>query len=167
MANPGPFTVQSPTQVHQYPPYSPQGKSRNHYNGDPQSHPPPQTPPFQPPNLSQSPHFSHPSIALTTSLNVNGNNLGIGPQSQHYQSTAASPPYNLQRPYSNQQATSHTGVIYSSSPPPHAHPSSRQGSMIQSPTQDGDRLPTLTNGSSMIPDVSTAQSRPRSSEVSK
>lgn len=130
-----PFTVQSPTQSGRFVPYSPTSKSNN-YNFD-HFQAPPQTPPsFPPATLAQSPHFGHPPADSSppSVMNVNGHHRPDA--SPQYQTNSTSPHQQHSRIISGPMPGSNGHPPYGNIPSSHAHPSSRQGSLVLSPNHE-------------------------------
>lgn len=98
---------------------------------------------------------------------MNGNSSHPPDSVSQYQSTNTPAPYQLQRTYSGQLVAANLPPSFGSSPPPHAHPSSRQSSLAQSPTQEKERMLTMSNGGIPAQDSMTGQPRPASQEVGR
>lgn len=137
----------------QYPPYSPQRPNFFHepYNNTSQTYQPnahyPQSPrrpnigsPLPPPSSTIPQHVGAPSP---------------------YQPLTSSPTYQPQRPFSSHHHHNVMSTPYEAPSSTHAHPHSRQGSLLQSPTRD---YTPLTNGTSRDP--LQAEARPQSQGVS-
>jgi chromatin-remodeling ATPase INO80 len=167
MAGGQPFTGQSPTQSARFVTYSPTSKSNN-YNYD-QYQPPPHTPPsFPPATLAQSPHFGHPLAVPSPTSMMNGNGHLHSDAPAQYQINPTSPHHQHSRPFSSSMNGPNGHPAYNNVASSHAHPSSTQGSLPVSPTQDytptmnSQRL-NMTNSGDL---TSAAQpSRPSSQEV--
>lgn len=166
MSGSTPYPARSPNaQSHPYaPPYSPTHASRPYYTHDYQQIPPPpphvmQTPPFAPASLVRSPHLGRP---LASPLPPPSNGLPPPPtnSSTAYQVTS-SPPYPVQqRTYSGHLVQAGMAHHYDGTPSSHTHPSSRQGSILQSPIRD--QFP-VQNGVSR--EHYQSESRPQSKDV--
>jgi hypothetical protein len=163
MSGSAPFpAARSPTQSNHFPPpYSPTHSNRPYYNHEyPQ--PPPQhvmqtPPPFPPASLVHSPHHARPG--LTSPLPPPSSSLPPPPPGNStYQPLTSSPPYPIQRTYAG-----HMGNMpapYEGTPTSHAHPSSRQESVLQSPIREHHPMP---NG--LLREHQASDLRPQSKEV--
>jgi chromatin-remodeling ATPase INO80 len=161
MSGGAPFTAQSPSQSH----YSPTNLSRPSFYSHEQYPPPQRTPPpFPPPTLTHSPHYSRPPALGSPLAASHANIASHSGSAQPYQPPTSSPPYQLQRSFSGQLVPSTIPASYEHTPPSHAHPSSRQGSMIHSPVREhhAQMVPTVNGGGH---DIATFDSRPKSQEV--
>lgn len=157
-------TIRSPTQTNHFVPYSPTNKSRTYFNHEQYSAPPQTPPPFTPATLARSPHFgSHPTMPSPPTA-INGHGPHPSEAGQLYQSNPASSPYQLQRTYSGQLIPAHNPPVVGA-PSSHAHPSSRQGSVIQSPIRDHHKDLNGSVQGFAVHDSSMHLNRPRSEEV--
>ena len=164
MSGAPPFTVQSPTQTSQFVPYSPTNKSRPFFNHE-QFQPTPQTPPpFPPPTLARSPRFGPPPPMAPSLPSVNGHGPHSSDSTQQYQTSITPPQYQLHRTYSGQLVAANVPPAFGSTPPSHAHPSSRPGSMVQSPPGDQDVLSRASVNGFASADLESQQPRPKSQE---
>ena len=167
MSGSTPYAARSPTQSNPYPPYSPTHPNRPFYNHEYQQIPPPppashvmQTPPpFAPASLAHSPHhgrsLASPIVAPNSSLPPPPPGSSVA-----YSQVTSSPPYGLQRTYSGHLVQTAMPPPYEGTPSSHAHPHSRQGSIIQSPVRE--HYP-LQNG--FPRDQPQSNSRPQSKDV--
>ena len=167
MSGSAPYAVRSPTLSNPYPPpYSPTHPNRPYYTHDYQQIPPPpphvmQTPPpFAPASLVHSPHLGR---SLASPVPASNNSIAPPPppsSSTSYQQVNSSPPYSLPRTYSGHLVQTGMMPPYDGTPSSHAHPPSRQGSVIQSPVREHYRL---QNGTPR--EQPQSDSRPQSKEV--
>lgn len=147
-----PYNAQSPTQQHRFGPYDSPSKNRPFYPNNeqppaqqqPQHHQyPPQTPPaFGPSSISRSPHFSHASSPMPSSLPPPLNGAAPPshpphPDSSQYQapSAAGTPQLPFPRPFSSSVLPGNGASPYGPSTP-HGHPSSRPEGHSQSPSRE-------------------------------
>lgn len=155
--------VRSPSQTNHF--YSPPNKSRPFFKTEQYSGPPQTPPPFTQTTLAHSPHYGpHPVVPSPLPV-VNGHGAHPQEATQHYQTNTGSPPYQLQRTYSGQLIPAHNLSAIAGTQPSHAHPVSRQSSLIRSPAEEHDKeLTSGTNGFTEQ-DNTTPMTRPRSQEV--
>ncbi len=158
-------TVRSPTQTNHFVPYSPTNKNRPFFNQE-QYQGPPQTPPaFTPSTLARSPHFGpHPAVVSPLPA-TNGHGPHPSESNQPYQSNPASPPYHLQRTYSGQLIPAHNPPPFGGTPSSHAHPSSRQGSLVQSPNKENSTQQNTNMNGFAAPESTVPPQGSRSQEV--
>jgi hypothetical protein len=157
----------SPSQTRPYhPPYSPTHQTRSYYpSHEYQSIPPAQrlaqTPPFPPVSLVHSPHHGRPPPVSPGLPPPNAGPTPLQTAPGYQQQVTSSSPYPpLQRSYSGHYPN-HPMSQFDGPAPTHAHPSSRAGSVLQSPSRDPQ---PMQNGASS--DYRQSDSRPQSKDVS-
>src|SRR5271170_2381875 len=108
-----PFTAQSPSQSH----YSPTNLSRPSFYSHEQYPAPQRTPPpFPPPTLTHSPHYSRPPASGSPLAASHANIASHSASAQPYQPPTSSPPYQLQRTFSGQLLPSTIPASYEHTP---------------------------------------------------
>jgi hypothetical protein len=155
--------VRSPSQTNHF--YSPPNKSRPFFKSEQYSGPPQTPPPFTQATLPQSPHYGPQPTVPSPLPAINGHGAHPQEATQHYQTNTGSPPYQLQRTYSGQLIPAHNLPTLAGTQSSHAHPVSRQSSLIRSPVQEHDSEPSRSANAFTVQDNTTPTTRPRSQEV--
>ncbi|KAJ5689569.1 Chromatin-remodeling ATPase [Penicillium macrosclerotiorum] len=183
-----PYNAQSPTQQHRFPSYESPSKNRPFFpsNEQPQSQQqpqqppysphPPQTPPaFGPSSVSRSPHFSHASSPMPTSLPPPLNGAAPAPPSTHPESSSQYPSHStsgntglpLPRPFSSSVMSGNGASPYGPSTP-HGPPSGRPEGHSQSPTRESESpYRVRSNGAEYAPSAPRAASPLRESKPAR
>jgi hypothetical protein len=157
--------VRSPSQPNHF--CSPPNKSRPFFKNEQYSGPPQTPPPFTQATLAHSPNYGPQPVVPSPLPAINGHSAHPQEATQHYQTSTGSPPYQLQRTYPGQLIPAHSLPTITGPQSSHAHPVSRQGSLIRSPVEEHDK--ELNSGSNgfTIQENTNPMTRPRSQEVRK
>ena len=155
--------VRSPSQPNHF--YSPPNKNRPFFKTEQYPGPPQTPPPFTQATSAQSPQYGpHPTVPSPLPA-MNGHSARPQEATQHFQTNTGSSPYQLQRTYSGQLIPAHNLPAISGTQSSHAHPTSRQSSLIRSPVQEHDREPSSSANGYSVQDNTSTTTRPRSQEV--
>ena len=155
--------VRSPSQPNHY--YSPPNKTRPFFKTEQYPGLPQTPPPFTQATQAHSPHYGPHPIVPSPLPAINGHGTRPQEATQHHQANTGSPPYQLQRTYSGQLIPAHSLPAIAGTQSSHAHPASRQGSLIRSPVQEHDKEPSIGANGYTIQDNTVPMTRPRSQEV--
>jgi hypothetical protein len=155
--------VRSPSQTNHF--YSPTNKSRPFFKTEQYPGPPQTPPPFTQATLPHSPHYGPHPIMPSPLPAINGQVAHPQEATQHYQANTGSPPYQLERTYSGQLIPAHNLPAIAGTQSSHAHPVSRQGSLIRSPVQEHDKDPSNSTNGFAAQDTTAPMTSPRSQEV--
>lgn len=155
--------VRSPSQTNLF--YSPPSKSRPFFKTEQYSGPPQTPPPFTQATLAHSPHYAPHPVVPSPLPAINGHSPHPQEPSQHYQANTGSPTYQLQRTYSGQLIPAQNLPAIGGAQSSHAHPVSRQGSLIRSPVQEHEQELSSNSNGFTAQDNTATMTRPTSQEA--
>jgi hypothetical protein len=155
--------VRSPSQTNHF--YSPPNKSGPFYKPEQYSGPPQTPPQFTQATLAHSPHYGPHPIVPSPLPAINGHGAHPQEPAQHYQANTGSPPYQLQRTYSGQLISAQNLPAIGGTQPSHAHPVSRQGSLIRSPEQEHEQDLNSSSNGVAAQDITAPMTRSTNQEV--